>query len=64
MKIIHIVNQVPTKSILSLIDEQRKDHDVEVINIATEQPDYDSIIDRVINSDRVISWSNVHESGI
>jgi NAD-dependent SIR2 family protein deacetylase len=61
MKILHIVNETPAKNVLDLIELQRKAHDVEVININVEQPDYDAIIDQVINSDRVISWSNVHE---
>lgn len=61
MKILHIVNETPAKDVLDLIELQRKAHDVEVININVEQPDYDAIIDQVINSDRVISWSNVHE---
>jgi hypothetical protein len=61
MKITHIVNQKPAKSVLDLIEEQRKSHDVAVINIDVGQPDYDAIIDQVISSDRVISWSNVHD---
>ena len=59
MKILHIVNQKPAKNILDLIDEQKKSHEVELVNIDVDQPDYDAIIDQVINSDRVISWSNV-----
>ena len=61
MKILHIVNQAPAENILNLIDEQKKVHDVEVINIGVEELDYDAVIDQVINSDRVISWSNVHD---
>ena len=62
MKIVHIVNQAPAENILNLIEEQKKVHDVEVINIDVEQLDYDAVIDQVINSDRVISWSNVHSA--
>ncbi|WP_455222756.1 hypothetical protein [Kaarinaea lacus] len=61
MKITHIINRMPAKNVLDLIEEQRKSHDVEVINIDAENLDYDAIIDRVISSDKVISWSNVHE---
>ena len=60
MKIVHIVNQAPAENILNLIEEQKKVHEVEVINIDVDQLDYDAVIDQVINSDRVISWSNVH----
>lgn len=60
MKIVHIVNQAPAENILNLIEEQKKVHEVEVINIDVDQLDYDAIIDQVINSDRIISWSNVH----
>lgn len=64
MKIIHIVNQKPAQSVINLIDDQRKAHDVEIINLEDGQPDYDEIIDKVLNCDRVISWSNVHEAGM
>jgi len=64
MKIIHIVNQKTTQSVLNLIDEQRKVHDVEVINLEDGQPDYDAIIDKVVNCDRVISWSNVNDASL
>ena len=64
MKIVHIVNQKTKQSVLSLIDEQRKVHDVEVINLEDGQPDYDAIIDKVKNCDRVISWSNVHDTNL
>ena len=64
MKIVHIVNQKTKQSVLSLIDEQRKVHDVEVINLEDGQPDYDEIIDKVKNCDRVISWSNVHDTNL
>lgn len=64
MKIIHIVNQKPTQYVINLIDEQRKAHDVEIINLEDGQPDYDAIIDKVINCDRVISWSNVHDASL
>lgn len=59
MKIIHIINKATSQSVLDLINEQRKVHDIEVIKIDVEQPDYDAIIDQVISCDRVISWSNV-----
>ena len=62
MKIIHIVNQKPTQKVINLIDEQRKAHDVEIINLDEGQPDYDAIIEKVINCDRVISWSNVNDT--
>ena len=61
MKILHIVNQNPAQYILDLINEQRKTNEVEMIYLDAE-PDYDVIVDHVINSDRVISWSNVHET--
>lgn len=59
MKIIHIVNQKPAQPVLDLIEEQKKAHEVELINIDDEQLDYDAIIDQVLASDHVISWSNV-----
>ena len=60
MKIVHILNKKPSPCVLDLIEEHRKLHEVEIINLE-EQLDYDAVIDKVINCDRVISWGNVHE---
>ena len=64
MKIIHIVNQTPTQSVLKLVDEQRKNNEVELVNLESGEPDYDAIIEKVISCDRVISWGNVHKEGV
>jgi len=60
MKIIHLVIKKPGKRILRLINDQSKNNEVEIINLNENITDYESIIEKVMNSDRVISWGNVH----
>ena len=60
MKIIHLVIKKPGKKILRLINEQSKNNEVEIINLNENITDYENIIEKVMNSDRVISWGNVH----
>ena len=60
MKIIHIVIKKPGKRILRLINDQSKNNEVEIINLNENITNYESIIEKVMSSDRVISWGNVH----
>jgi len=60
MKIIHLVIKKPGKRILRLINEQSKNNEVEIINLNENITDYEDIIEKVMNCDRVISWGNVH----
>jgi len=60
VKIIHIVIKKPGKRILRLINDQSKNNEVEIINLNENITNYESIIEKVMSSDRVISWGNVH----
>lgn len=55
MKILYIVKSEPTGVVKNLIDSNSKDNDVKVINLSKETA-YESIIDEIAASDKVISW--------
>lgn len=56
MKILHIINDSPSKLSDEIISVQSKDNDVKVIHLANKEASYESIIDDIFAHDRVISW--------
>ena len=64
MKIVHIINKKnPINCILDLVEAQRTAHEVELIDLDAGEPDYDSVVEKVMACDRVISWQNIHSEG-
>ena len=55
MHLLYIVKQDRGESFQKILNEQKKEHEVEVINLQDE-PDYDMILDKIESCDRVISW--------
>lgn len=55
MKILHILNDGPAPLSNKIIEEQKKEHEVKVIELSKVNS-YDSLIDEIFSSDRVISW--------
>jgi hypothetical protein len=56
VKILHILNDGPTKLSDEIIRVQSLVHDVTVIDLSRKEMSYEEIIDRIFSSDRVISW--------
>lgn len=56
MKILHILNDGPTKLSGQMIKEQSKNNQVKVIDLSKKEASYDSIINEIFSNDRVISW--------
>ena len=56
MKVLHILNDGPTKLSDQIIAVQAKDNEVKVINLSKKEASYGSIIDDIFSHDRVISW--------
>lgn len=56
MKILHVINDGPTKLSNEIISIQSKDHEVKIIDLAKKEASYESIIDDIFAHDRVISW--------
>jgi hypothetical protein len=56
MKILHILNDGPTKLSDQIISIQSKDNELEVIDLSKKEKKYEEIIDKVFSNDRVMSW--------
>jgi hypothetical protein len=56
MKVLHILNDGPTKLSDQIISIQSKDNEVKVVDLAKKAASYESIIDDIFSYDRVISW--------
>lgn len=55
MKILYLIKQELDGTVKKIIDENKKKHDVTVVDIRKNK-DYDNIIDLIALSDKVISW--------
>lgn len=55
MKILHILNDGPTDFSSSIIETQKKDHDVKVIELSKKES-YEALVDEIFSHDRVVSW--------
>lgn len=55
MKILHILKAEPEDSVKKIIEEHKKDNDVEVINLGSNK-DYDLIVELIEKADKVIVW--------
>lgn len=55
MKILHILNNGPTKLSTKIIEVQTKEHEVKVIELSKKKS-YEALIDEIFSHDRVISW--------
>lgn len=55
MKILHILNDGPTDLSTKIIEEQKKEHEVKVVELSKKES-YEALIDDIFSHDRVISW--------
>jgi hypothetical protein len=55
MRILHILNDGPTDTSGKIIETQKKDHDVKVIELSKKES-YEALVDDIFAHDRVISW--------
>ncbi|BCB96845.1 hypothetical protein JZK55_17670 [Dissulfurispira thermophila] len=55
MKILHILKTLPEESVKKIIDEHKKDHDVDVVSL-TDCKDYSTIVHLIENADKVMTW--------
>ncbi len=56
MKILHILNDGPAKLPDQIISEQKKEHEIKVIDLTKKEASYESIVDDIFSYDKVISW--------
>jgi hypothetical protein len=56
VKILHILNDGPTKLSDEIIRVQLAGHDVKVIDLSKGDMSYEDIIDEIFSRERVVSW--------
>jgi len=56
MKILHILNDGPIQLAKDIISVQSKDNEIKIIDLSKKNASYESIVDAIFVSDRVISW--------
>jgi len=56
MKILHILNDGPAQLSDDIISVQAKEHEVKIIDLSKRDASYETIVDDIFASDRVISW--------
>jgi hypothetical protein len=56
MKILHLLNDGPTKLSDQIISVESKEHDVKVVDLSKGVASYESIVDDIFAYDKVISW--------
>lgn len=56
MKILHLLNDGPSQMSDDIIGIQTKEHEIKIIDLSKKGVSYESIIDEIAASDRVISW--------
>lgn len=55
MKILHILKTEPEESIKKIIEEQKKENDIQIVEL-NKNKDYDFIVRLIEESDKVIAW--------
>ncbi len=55
MRLLYIVEQERDETLRRIEVEQKKRHEIEIIQLS-ENPDYESIMEKIESSDRLISW--------
>jgi hypothetical protein len=54
MKILHILNDGPTDLSTQVIDAQKQDHEVKVVELSALS--HEELVDEIFASDKVVSW--------
>jgi hypothetical protein len=55
MTILHLLTRKPDRLLEKIIEEHKKISEVTVVDLQ-ENKEYDKIVDRIVSSDKVISW--------
>lgn len=55
MKILYVLKNDPDPTVTSLMEAQRKEHQVQAYDLSKEK-DYGRLVDLLFQHDRVVSW--------
>ena len=56
MNILYIFNDGPDEKATKLIEEQKKDNEVETLDLTNKEIAYDELVDKIEQCDKIISW--------
>lgn len=56
MKILYLLKDGPDAMSDGIAEEQSREHLVEIIDLSSKEISYETVIDRIFDCDRVISW--------
>ncbi len=56
MRVLHILNDGPTKLSDEIIRVQSAGHEVKIIDLSRNEMCYEDIVEEIFFSDRVVSW--------
>ena len=55
MRILYIIKEDPDQTLHTLIEENRKSHDVAVLDLRAHKG-YGDVVDQIFDCDRLITW--------
>lgn len=56
MKILNIYRSEPDETTKKLVEIVTRDRESETFDLNVENPDYDTLVDKIYEADQVISW--------
>ncbi len=56
MKILHVYRSAPSDTTKKLMEIVSKDRENDSFDLTAGNPDYDALVDKVLNSDQTICW--------
>jgi hypothetical protein len=56
MKILHVYRSAPSDTTKKLVEIVSKDRESDSFDLTVSNPDYDALVDKVLNSDQTICW--------
>jgi len=56
VKILHIYKTEPTETTKKLVEILNRDRDVEEVRLYVGEPNYDILVEKIFEADKVVSW--------
>lgn len=56
MKILNIYKSEPDETVQKLVEIVTRDRETDTFDLYAENPDYDTLVDKIFEADQTISW--------
>lgn len=56
MKILNIYKSEPDETVRKLVEIVTRDRESDTFNLNVENPDYDTLVDKIFDADQTICW--------